>query len=296
MKVRNRWIALLFSLLCPGLGQLYNGNLRWAISAFVLGSLLSIYTVIYLFDSFSKLLWALGLGLLFDLVLIVQAWREAKRLGAVELKPYQRWWIYGGFAVLLYGIPDGYGLITPSRFLSFQIPSESMVPTLLVGDRLVADGWSFWKNDPKRGEVVVFDYPRDPSIKYVKRVVGIPGDTIEVKQGELYLNGKLVEQERSGRVVDPVGGWQPIEFTENLGGVRHPVYRTQPMLVTSYGPVTVPHNEYFMMGDNRDRSNDSRFWGFVRRDQIVGRMVYVYFSWDSAAGRLRTERLGNQIH
>ena len=295
MKTRKPWVALLFTLVCPGLGQLYNGNLRWTLGAFVVSSVLSIVSVIYLFDSFSKLVWALAFGLFLDLFLAVQAWREAKRLGAVELRPYQRWWVYCLFAAVLYGIPDGYGLITPSRFLSFQIPSESMVPTLVIGDRLVADGWAYWGRDPQRGEVVVFDYPRDPTIKYVKRVVGVPGDTVEIRQGELYLNGKLVEQERSGRAIEPVGGWQPVEFLENLGGVRHPVYRTQPMLVTAFGPRTVPPGEYFMMGDNRDRSNDSRYWGFVKRDLIVGRMAYVYFSWDSENRKIRTDRLGYRV-
>lgn len=296
MKVRKPRIAVILTLICPGLGQLYNGNLPWAAAAFVLGSALSVVSVVYLFDSFSKLIWALALGLLFDLVFAVQAWRESKRLGAVVLKPYQRWWIYAGFVGILYGVPDGYGLLMPSRFLSFQIPSESMVPTLLVGDRLVADGWSFWHNAPARGDVVVFNYPKDPSIKYVKRVVGLPGDIVEIKQGELYLNNQIVEQERSGHEVAPVGGWQPVEFIENLGGVEHIVYRTQPMLVDKYGPVKVPKDEYFMMGDNRDRSNDSRFWGFVRRDQIVGRMAYIYFSWDTEHSRLRSERLGLPVH
>lgn len=295
MKSRNRWIALLFNLIAPGLGQLYNGNLPLALIAFLIGGLLSVVSTFLLFDSFNKLLWALALGLSFDLWLIIQAWREAKRKPAIQLKPYQRWWIYLGFAVILYGIPDGYGRLMPSRFLSFQIPSESMVPALLVGDRLVADGWSFWGKDPQRGDVTVFDYPRDPSIKYVKRIVGIPGDTVEVRQGELYLNGQIVEQERSGRTVPPVAGWQPVEFIEQLGDVRHIVYRTQPMMVDKYGPVTVPPGEYFMMGDNRDRSNDSRFWGFVKREQLIGRMAYIYFSWDAEKGRLRTERLGLQV-
>jgi signal peptidase I len=253
-------------------------------------------SVIYLFDSFAKLVWALSLGILFDLFFAVHAWSDAKRRGTVEMKPFQRWWIYIGFALVLYGIPDGYGLFMPSRFLSFQIPSESMVPTLLVGDRLVADGWSFWHKEPQRGEVIVFDYPKDPSVKYVKRLVGIPGDTIEVRDGELYLNGKIVEQERSGRAVDPVGGWQPVEYIENLAGIRHIVYRTQPMLVEKYGPMLVPPDHFFMMGDNRDRSSDSRIWGFVKRDQLIGRMVYVYFSWDSDKLKLRRERLGLEVH
>lgn len=295
MKTRKPWVALVFTLICPGLGQLYNGNARLAGAVFVLGSVFTTLSIFFLFDSFSKLMCALALGIVFSVAVAVQAWREARRLGAIELRPFQRWWVYLGFVLLLYGIPDGYGVLMPSRFLSFQIPSESMVPTLLVGDRLVADGWSFWGREPQRGQVVVFDFPKDPKIKYVKRVLGVPGDIVEVRDGEIYLNGKMLEQARTGREVPAVGGWQPQEFMEALGAIKHIVYRTPPTLVQNLAPVKVPPEHYFMVGDNRDRSNDSRFWGVVHRDAIVGRMAYIYWSWDSAAKRMRWERMGTAI-
>lgn len=293
MKRRKPWLAFWFSMLCPGLGQLYNGNLAWPAAAFVVGTLLTAFSAIYLFGSLQKLVWALVIGLIFDLVFAVHAYLQAKRLGSIQIKPYQRWWIYVGFAILLYGSPGGYGFIIPERFLSFQIPSESMVPTLLVGDRLVADGWAYWKKDPQRGEIVVFDYPKDHSLKYVKRLVGLPGDVVEVKSGELYINNALVRQWRNTPI--PAGEWQQVEFTEELGGVAHPIYRSQPPMHMEFGPVTVPEGQYFVMGDNRDRSSDSRVWGFVKREEIVGRMSYVYFSWDAETGALRTERIGLKV-
>lgn len=295
MKRRKPWLAALLSLVCPGLGQLYNGDLRWPLAGLLAGTVITVVSTLYLFDTFQKLVVAVLLGLAFDIVFAVHAFRQARRLQSVQLKPYQRWWIYVGFAVVLYGSPGGYGLFIPERFLSFQIPSESMVPTLLVGDRLVADGWAYWGKDPQRGDVVVFDYPREPSIKYVKRLIGLPGDTVEVRGGELFLNGQLVPQRRGGEASLGSPGWQQVEFIESLGAVEHPIYRSQPPMNLEFGPVKVPEGQFFMMGDNRDRSSDSRVWGFVKRDAILGRMAYVYFSWDGDNGSVRGDRLGRTI-
>jgi signal peptidase I len=292
MKKRNHWLAGLFSLFCPGLGQLYNGNLRLAGVAFVISTALTTFSTLILFEGFSNLLIALSLGLTLDAVLAVMGWKEAKRLGAVALQPFQRWWIYLGYAIVLYGLPTGYGYIIPERFLSFQIPSESMVPTLLVGDRLVADGWAYWGKDPQRGDIIVFDYPRDPAIKYVKRVVGLPGDEVELKEGELYINQQLVEQSRTSEPSNSSSGWEATRYIEKLGDVNHVIQRMQPSMNLNFGPVKVPEGKYFVMGDNRDRSSDSRVWGFVDRSAVNAKMRYIYFSWDSVAGGLRFDRLG----
>lgn len=295
MKVRKPWIAFTLSSVCPGLGQLYNGNLPWALASLVVGVIFALASTIFLFDDFAKLLWALGISLVIDTVFGIQAYLEAKRKPAIELKPFQRWWIYVGFAVLAYGLPDGYGKIYPSRFLSFQIPSESMVPNLLVGDRLVADGWAYWNKEPKRGDIVVFDYPKDPSIKYVKRLVGLPGDEIEIRNDELYINGAIVKQRRSSEPTLVSNGWSQVEFLEKLGDVEHRLYRSQPSAPKDFGPVKVPENKFFMMGDNRDRSSDSRFWGFVDRSQLIGKMAYIFFSWDTENTRIRFERIGKNV-
>lgn len=292
MKNRKPWLAALLSLLCPGLGQLYNGNVRIALIAMAMGIALASVSAIFLFGTLTLLVQAIALSFVFDLFFAVHAYFEAKGLGTIALKPFQRWWIYVGFAILAYGLPDGYGFIIPQRFLSFQIPSESMVPNLLVGDRLVADGWAYWKADPERGDIAVFDYPKDPSIKYVKRVIGIPGDEVEMRAGELYLNRAIVRQVRSPEPTMDANGFPQVEYIEKQAEKEYKIYRAQPPILLNFGPTTVPEGSYFMMGDNRDRSNDSRFWGFVKKDAIVGRMAYVYFSWDSVVGALRKDRIG----
>jgi signal peptidase I len=295
MKKRRPWIAFFESLCCPGLGQLYNGNVRWAVIALVVSTILTLVSSVYLFDTFTKLVEALLLGFVVDFFFAIHAYREAKRVGAVALKPFQRWWIYLGFGILLYGLPGGYGLIIPERFLSFQIPSESMVPTLLVGDRLVADGWAYWHASPHRGDIIVFNYPKDPTVKYVKRLVGLPGDEIKIVDGELYLNGELVKAHRASEPSQVKDGWGVVAYDENLDGVQHEIYRSQPTLFLNFGPVKVPEKSYFAMGDNRDRSSDSRVWGFVPEENIVGRMVYVYFSRDQEAHAVRWGRIGQPV-
>jgi len=283
MKRRRPWLAFFLTQLCPGLGQLYNGDIQWVVISFVLSLAVAVLSEIFLFDTLGKLLFAVGFGLFLDTLLSIQAFIKARRVNAMELRPYQRWWVYLLFTLVLYGLPDGYGYLLPSRIRSFQIPSESMVPNLLVGDRLVADGWAYWHSDPKRGDIIVFDYPKDPATKFVKRLVGLPGDKIELKRGELYINDQNVPQRRTSSPLFEDRGWRAAEYVEDLLGVEHTIHRMQPENDSNYGPITVPPDHYFMMGDNRDRSSDSRVWGFVTRDQIIGRMVYVYFSWDSGA-------------
>jgi signal peptidase I len=283
MKRRKPWVAFFLTQICPGLGQLYNGDLTWAIISFLLSLFAALASTIWLFDSLNKLLFAVAGGLLLDLALSVQAYVRARRVREMQLRSYQRWWVYVLFTIVVYGVPDGYGLLMPSRIRSFQIPSESMVPNLLVGDRLVADGWAYWGKDPQRGDIVVFDYPRDPATKFVKRLVGLPGDKVEMKLGELYINDRIIPQRRSPKPLIQDGVWSAAEYVENLGGVEHTIYRAQPENDLNFGPVTVPPNEYFMMGDNRDRSSDSRVWGFVKREALIGSMKYVYYSWDSPA-------------
>jgi signal peptidase I len=302
---RNPWIAFLLTQLCPGWGQIYNRDWKWLGITFVLVVLLTTYTTIFLFDSLSQVLIAIGLGLLLDLGLSIQAYKKAKQIQTIERPAHHfTWWhlayrlfgVYFLFAAVLFGFPDGYGFFMPTRLRSFQIPSESMVPNLLVGDRLVADGWAYWGKEPKRGDVVVFDYPKDPSVKYVKRLVGLPGDVIEFKQGELFLNGKIAPQRRTELFPQEAKQRDATEFLETLDENEHVIFRIHPSFRQDFGPVTVPAGNYFMLGDNRDRSSDSRFWGFVSRDQLIGRMSFIYFSWDSDTNSLRKDRLGLTIH
>lgn len=167
---------------------------------------------------------------------------------------------------------------------AFKIPSESMVKTLLVGDHLLASKFSYgikipfthsyiYKGeDPAKGDIIIFEYPNDPSVDYIKRIVGTPGDTIEVRNKQLFRNGEAVKESF-------------IRFTEPD--------RIQPVR-DNFGPVTVPADKYFVMGDNRDNSMDSRFWGFVDRSAIRAKAWRIYWSW-GGLGDIRWDRIGKAV-
>jgi signal peptidase I len=167
---------------------------------------------------------------------------------------------------------------------AFRIPSESMVPTLLVGDFLFVNKLEYGPKipfthlrlpgygKPKPGDVIVFQYPLEPSRDYIKRCVATGGQTVEVKDKELYVEGKQ-RVEPYALHGDPMV--QPAGF-----GPRD-----------NFGPYTVPPDNLFMMGDNRDNSNDSRFWGPVDFDLVKGRAMFIYWSWDGDRNWPRFQRL-----
>jgi len=189
---------------------------------------------------------------------------------------------------------------------AFKIPSGSMIPTLLVGDHILvsklAYGFQLPKDcefqvsfppvtcfssiivmsfdPPQRGDIIVFRYPEDENKDFIKRVVGLPGDTIQIQNKKVTVNGQPLMDEAFTQRIDPGIIDGRINPRDNLG------------------PLTVPPDSYFVMGDNRDQSLDSRFWGFVRMDKIKGRAFLVYWSWNgqgSWTNWVRWERIGKLI-
>ncbi|WP_217575965.1 signal peptidase I [Mesorhizobium sp. GbtcB19] len=187
-------------------------------------------------------------------------------------------------------------------FQPFSIPSGSMRPTLLEGDYLFVTKWAYgysryslpfgpdlfsgriWGSDPKRGDVVVFKFPPDPSVDYIKRVVGLPGDKIQVKNGQLFINDVGVPRVKTGQIENPdiTEVPQPVDvYRETLpNGVSYDTLDLTPNSIGDNTPEwTVPAGHYFMMGDNRDNSSDSRFTvGFVPAENLVGRANLIFFS------------------
>jgi signal peptidase I len=171
---------------------------------------------------------------------------------------------------------------------AFKIPSGSMLETLQIGDHILVNKLRYGVripilgkrlvkfSDPRRGDVVVFVYPVDPSKDFIKRVIGEPGDTVEVKHKQVLINGEKIE--------DPYG-----QFVEGSGEGSRLTPRD------NFGPVTVPPDQVFVMGDNRDRSYDSRFWGFVPLDDVRGKAFVIYWSWDGEDRWVRWERIGDMI-
>ncbi len=172
---------------------------------------------------------------------------------------------------------------------AYKIPSRSMVPKLVVGDHLLVNKFIYGVKipyfrktiipitDPQRGDIVVFIYPNDRSKDFIKRVIGVAGDKIEIKNKKIFLNGK--------------------EYTDSYGIYSDSV--TYPGVMQprdNFGPVTVPAASLFVMGDNRDESADSRYWGFVDLKDVEGKALIIYWSWNSEDHNLRWQRIGNLLN
>lgn len=171
---------------------------------------------------------------------------------------------------------------------AFKIPSGSMLNTLQIGDHILVNKFIYGVKlpfirktiipvkDPSRDDIVVFIYPEDPTKDFIKRVVGIEGDTVEMRNKRLYVNGKRVEKDYTIHTDPRV---LPAQYT----------------LRDNFGPVTVPAQSLFVMGDNRDNSHDSRFWGFVPLSSVKGKAFMIYFSWDGRDNSVRWGRFGDLL-
>ncbi len=172
---------------------------------------------------------------------------------------------------------------------AFKIPSGSMIPTLEIGDHILVNRFIYGFRipytrvrllpftTPQRGDVIVFVYPEDNSKDFIKRVVGVGGDTVEIKDKRVYVNGRAWE--------DPFGVYTDPRVLPKSMDPRD-----------NFGPVKVPPDELFVMGDNRDNSRDSRYWGFVHVGEVKGKAFLIYYSWDSSNHGIRWGRIGKIIH
>ena len=167
---------------------------------------------------------------------------------------------------------------------AFKIPSGSMLQTLQIGDHLLVTKFAYGvkipftntmiieRDGPAHGDIIVFEFPEDPSKDFIKRVIGLPGDVIEIKDKQVFRNG--------------------VQLSESY--IQHVDSSTSVPRRDNFGPVMVPENKYFVMGDNRDESYDSRFWGFVERNTIEGKALVLYWSWESLTN-IRWERIGQLV-
>ena len=220
-------------------------------------------------------------------------------------------------------------MVRSSVIEAFKIPSGSMIPTLLIGDHIFVNKFAYGfkipfsdlvtdhpiyimkRDPPKRGDIIVFMYPKDESFYYIKRVIGIPGDTLELRNKVLYINQVRVERDladptQSDKIFksldDPKYSSASLDlYLEHLDHVDHSIMLDKTnFLGETFGPITVPAESLFVMGDNRDFSNDSRFWGFVPMRNVKGKAIVIWLSlWVSFSDSqftFRPERIGTVLH
>ncbi len=192
----------------------------------------------------------------------------------------------------------------------FRIPSGSMIPTLMVGDFILVNKYAYGirlpvvhtkiidVGEPKRGDVVVFRYPRNPDLDYIKRVIGLPGDHISYRNKRLVINGEVIPKKylHPYEARDEYFSEHDEVYLEKLGDVEHKVLNNKSRTRSAGGEYVVPDGHYFVMGDNRDNSNDSRFWGFVPEENLVGRAMVIWMHWNFTRSRVDFERIGTVIH
>jgi signal peptidase I len=314
IRKRRRWIAVLLAIVfTPFFSMLYLGKGRRAL-VYLLLTIVSAGLGYWLA---SKGFWPRGIdrSLLSTLVSIVGAidsYKIARQYQTEFSGPwYSRWYGLAGVLMSIVFVTIG---IRSFVIEPFRIPSTAMTPTLLVGDVIVVNKFVYgirlpivyYKlidiRQPMRGDVMVFRYPEKPSLDYVKRVIGVPGDTVAYRDKRLRLNGEAVEIEAAGEYtyVDTVKNdvtvtryqeqltghlhsilIEPDAPVIQLAGVRQFPYRDKCVYDDRGFTCTVPPNHYFMMGNNRDHTSDSRYWGFVAEENIVGKAVMIVWNGEN---------------
>jgi signal peptidase I len=196
-------------------------------------------------------------------------------------------------------------------FEPFRIPSGSLEPTLLIGDLIMVSKFSYGvrlpvihskvlkTGEPARGDITVFRKPGEESQHYIKRIVGVPGDTLSYVDKVLYVNGEPAKQTwLADKFIkaEERTHWPVTLEEEDLMGVKHNIYQSSLVPAVDFENVVVPEGHYYAMGDNRDDSADSRYWGFVPETHLVGKALFVWMSYDIDKWRIRWRRIFNPIH
>ena len=257
VKTRKPIIAFLLSFITPGLGQIYNGQFKRGIILYLIELLLVVALI------FSGLFLKFFYGAIISLVIILgftifiwlNALFDAIKLKEVRLKPYNKWYIYLVIVLINSFViqPVISSVIKNNRVKAYKIPASSMEPTLLVGDYLIVDRGCYKSQKPKRGDIIAFEFPKDPSKDFIKRVIATEGEKVKIVHNKIYIDDQLID--------DPWG-----HFTMPRSSIE------------DYAPVKVPQDCLFVLGDNRDNSQDSRFWGFVNIKKVKGKALYLYWA------------------
>ncbi len=260
-KTQNPFIAAVLSFLAPGLGQIYDGK----------GALGLIFFLIFVALPF---LWGVSgwprhflglaafavLGTVFWLFTVVHALVQARRSKQAPHKKYQTIPVYAFFIVLSLGLT----LLVPAKIwmtvlgvAPFRFMTDSMMPTIQQGDFLMSDPHAYKNLSPQQGDLVVFDYPKEPAKRFLMRVIAVGGETVEIKDRQVHVNGEPLQQSYTSQADMP-----PDNQRDN------------------FGPLKIAAGHCFVLGDNRDNSNDSRFWGALPLASVKGQPLYIYWAKD----------------
>jgi signal peptidase I len=277
-STRRRRVAAVLNFVFPGVGYLYAGLLRSALLAFALVPLTDVVAVLLFVlvpldraNVAVPLLWMLA-------VRIFVAGDAARACSDAAARPdrwHARWYACAAAALLVsFAInPLTAVAIRATVVRAYSFPTGSMEDTILNGDHVLVSRWDYRLHAPRRGDMVVFPYPEDPSRTFLKRVIGLPGETVEIRNRSVVIDGRMLA-EPYARFIVPDG------FDAHG---------------RDWGPRLLPAKSYFVLGDNRDNSKDSRYWGYVREGDFGGRARMVYWSVEPDTHAIRWGRIGRRF-
>jgi len=251
-KPRKPWLAGLLSFFFTGFGQVYNGQWKKGIGFFVAEWVYSLAMIPFWSDFVSTLL-CLAILLGFNIFVAGEAFATARSLRKYTPGKWNRWWVYA--LCLCVSIVSGFAFdpLMSQSYEAYKAPSGSMLPTLRIGDHFIVETLAA-DDAVERGDIVIFLFPEDERKNFIKRVIGLPGETVEIRQRKVLVDGQSLEESY----------------------VQHTKTGMMP-LRDNYGPLILGPDEFFVLGDNREASYDSRWWGAVKRQKIKGRAKYIYF-------------------
>ena len=276
-KKRQPLLAGFLNILVIGLGQIYNGELKKGIFYYLGSLLISLITaILILFLPFPlSFILFFSLGIFYFFFVFWVSWKSAKNKGAsYYLKPCNRLYIYISFVFFSWYIinPIVSQFIKNNIVHAYRVIATSMVPTIFDGDHILVNELVYKFYPPRRGDVVVFRYPKNENQFFIKRIIGLPGETIYIWQKECIINGQILEEEYIIHASDK-------EVSPELD---------------NFGPIKLLQGSYFMMGDNRDWSLDSRAFGPVKENKILGKAYLIYWS-GSLNNQIFWKRIGKNI-
>lgn len=270
----NPFLSAVLSFIMPGLGQFRNGQLLKSIIFYILYFVaFFIFHFFNLFRTFNGLIIIFILSMVLYLFIIGDAFTFARRNKGKDKESYKKWLIYIILIILHLIIASLYKSYMNSNFImAHRVPTASMEPTIKPGDFFIADYQYYKKNPVKPNDVVVLRFPKDSKRKFIERCIGIGGQVVEIKDKSVFVDGKVFPDSQKTQFIDP---------NIILKDITDPdVYPKHIENRDNYGPITVPRGHYFVMGDNRDNSYDSRFWGFLPKENVLAKPLYIYWAKD----------------
>lgn len=269
---RKPWLAAILNLLMPGLGQLYCGYLTRGIVLFIVTIVvMNIALAAFVFievPPLNVILMAL-IALSMWIFLIFNGYMTARKVRSeFTPRPFNKWYLYL-ILTIVWSFTATFLIPVFGNYKSYTIPASSMENTLMIGDYLLADMNAYESRSPEPGDMVIYLFPGDLQTSYIKRCVAGPGDTVSIENKKLFVNGVRFPDEEFTKYIDSTKDGLPKIQPRREGGKDSR---------DNFGPYLVPDNSYFMLGDSRDNSFDSRYYGSVHKDLILGKLVRIYWS------------------